>query len=595
VRRYYYSGDLSIIFLIISVITGFVGSLFMLFISPFLVGRFIALGLFVDDIISALFMTRTELRRAAMIILLGAVVSTVLYSILDLDSNPYLLVLLVFPALGVIISSTQSVLKGAIVLSAITVLFSLAEFLAFLGSIFGLSIINYTVFPLTWSGLFILASLHSLREKSYTVHPKIGNKKKSGSKKGSTKPRILKTITFVINPPDAQVIVNINDKPHLVKGSIKINSDSPVKWYVENVKLPNGVLLIPEIREGIANPSDVVKINMIPIDLKNWDPIYWVNKNLYNYKVLDVVGTGGNSYVLKAELNGKYYAIKIPKMSDQTFTLYSPVSSFLDFAAEASNLINLSKDDRLVKLYAINVDSNVVENIEKGDVEAYLNSPPMIVMEYLEGGTLMDLMKNPNLFNSRYWKYIVYVIIKETILALNYIHSQGYVHLDIKPQNIFFSRKLNGGGEQVYNLLKSSKGVIKLGDLGSAVRVGGKIKQITVEYAPPEQLEFSIGGIGADPRIDVFSLGMTMYVALTGYNNRPDIKVLSDAVDLYNQGKIREALIYVHNAKRLLSYNWININAEPDVQAILRRALSPDPLNRPSLNEFVSVLIRYIV
>ncbi|MEJ2771571.1 MULTISPECIES: hypothetical protein [unclassified Stygiolobus] len=161
-RRYYYSGDLSIIFLIISVITGFVGSLFMLFISPFLVGRFIALGLFVDDIISALFMMRTELRRAAMIILLGAVVSTVLYSILDLDSNPYLLVLLVFPALGVIISSTQSVLKGAIVLSAITVLFSLAEFLAFLGSIFGLSIINYTVFPLTWSGLFILASLHSL-------------------------------------------------------------------------------------------------------------------------------------------------------------------------------------------------------------------------------------------------------------------------------------------------------------------------------------------------------------------------------------------------------------------------------------------------
>ena len=421
-RRYYYSGGLSIIFLIIAVITGFVGSLFMLFISPSLVGRFIALGLFVDDIISALFMMRTELRRAAMIILLGAVVSTVLYSILDLGSNPFLLFLLVFPALGVIISTTQSVLKGAIVLSAITVLFSFAEFLAFLVNIFGLSIINYTVFPLTWSGLFILASLYPLRENSYISLSKIGNKKR-GSKKGSMKPRILKTITFVINPSDAQVIVNINNKPHLVKGSIKINSDSPVKWYVENVKLPNGVLLIPELREGIANPSDVVKINMISIDLKNWDPNYWVNKNLYNYKVLDVVGTGGNSYVLKAELNGKYYAIKIPKMSDQIFTLYSPVSSFLDFAAEASNLINLSKDDRLVKLYAINVDSNVVENIEKGDVEAYLNSPPMIVMEYLEGGTLMDLMKNPNLFNSRYWKYIVYAIIKETILALNYIHS----------------------------------------------------------------------------------------------------------------------------------------------------------------------------
>jgi serine/threonine protein kinase len=60
-------------------------------------------------------------------------------------------------------------------------------------------------------------------------------------------------------------------------------------------------------------------------------------------------------------------------------------------------LINLSKDDRLVKLYAINVDSNVVKYIEKGDVEAYINSPPMIVMEYLEGGTLMDLMEKPQL------------------------------------------------------------------------------------------------------------------------------------------------------------------------------------------------------
>ncbi|MEJ2775653.1 hypothetical protein WIW90_05390 [Sulfolobaceae archaeon RB850M] len=199
----------------------------MLFISPFLVGRFIALGLFVDDIISALFMMRTELRRAAMIILLGAVVSTVLYSILDLDSNPYLLVLLVFPALGVIISTTQSVLKGAIVLSAITVLFSFAEFLAFLGNIFGLSIINYTVFPQTWSVLFILASLYPLREKSYIGHPKIGNKKKRGSKKGSTKPRILKTITFVINPPDAQVIVNINDKPHLVKVALRLIRTPP--------------------------------------------------------------------------------------------------------------------------------------------------------------------------------------------------------------------------------------------------------------------------------------------------------------------------------------------------------------------------------
>jgi serine/threonine protein kinase len=99
--------------------------------------------------------------------------------------------------------------------------------------------------------------------------------------------------------------------------------------------------------------------------------------------------------------------------------------------------------------------------IESGDVEAYLNSPPMIVMEFMEGGSFMDLIQNPQITNSVFWRKIVYKVILQTASGLKYMHSLGYVHLDVKPQNIFFPQKMGNTGESVYKSLK-----VKLGDLG---------------------------------------------------------------------------------------------------------------------------------
>jgi hypothetical protein len=45
---------------------------------------------------------------------------------------------------------------------------------------------------------------------------------------------------------------------------------------------------------------------------------------------------------------------------------------------------------------------------------------------------------------------------------------------------------------------------------GSAVKIGGKINQITPEYAPPDQLENLINGKGADPKMDIFALGIKL-------------------------------------------------------------------------------------
>lgn len=87
-------------------------------------------------------------------------------------------------------------------------------------------------------------------------------------------------------------------------------------------------------------------------------------------------------------------------------------------------------------------------------------------MEYMEGGTALDLLNN--IQHSYNWYKIVAIIMMEVSKALEVIHNSGYVNLDVKPQNIYFN--VNLGKEEVEIIRNLIKGYvkIKLGDLGSA-------------------------------------------------------------------------------------------------------------------------------
>lgn len=84
--------------------------------------------------------------------------------------------------------------------------------------------------------------------------------------------------------------------------------------------------------------------------------------------------------------------------------------------------------------------------------------------------------------------------------GLNAMHQQGYVHCDIKPNNIII-------GES---------GVIKIIDLGQSCKSGTTKQRIqgTPDYIAPEQVKRK----PINPRTDIFNLGATMYWALTGQN-----------------------------------------------------------------------------
>ena len=305
--------------------------------------------------------------------------------------------------------------------------------------------------------------------------------------------------------------------------------------------------------------------------LSNWDPNVWINRTLSVYKIEKVIGEGGNGYVLKGEYSGKPLAIKVLKLYGG-----SPEEFFDDLATEASNLVNLSKHNNIVKIYAVNVDTFVIDGILKGRSDLYVKNPPMIVMEYMDGGTLKDLLNEDRFYYSTEWERTVLRAVCKTAEALDYIHSQGFVHMDVKPQNIFLSERPKDPSEL-------DKVTFKLGDLGSAVRINGKVKQITPEYSPPEVFQEP-----AKPHFDIYALGMTAYVLLTRKMDRPDLNEMNNAIDCYIKRDTNCVRSEVDKARMKLMY-W-NVNVDPKIDPLLKSMLSIDPLRRPTAREVVDMI-----
>jgi Tol biopolymer transport system component/tRNA A-37 threonylcarbamoyl transferase component Bud32 len=125
-----------------------------------------------------------------------------------------------------------------------------------------------------------------------------------------------------------------------------------------------------------------------------------------------------------------------------------------------------------------------------------------LVMDFVEGKSLADRIEREGALPEAQ----VLAWADQLLDALAYCHSQGIIHRDIKPHNII----IRPDGRAVL----VDFGLVKLWDpydprTRTVVRGMG-----TPEYAPPEQYDAGIGD--TTPRSDVYSLGATLYHALTG-------------------------------------------------------------------------------
>jgi len=196
---------------------------------------------------------------------------------------------------------------------------------------------------------------------------------------------------------------------------------------------------------------------------------------------------------------------------------------------------------------------NVVEVLDAGISET---GGPYLVMELLDGRSLDGLLASRRRLKTEEAVWVV----QQMAAAVARMHRLGLVHRDVKPGNAFVVH--TESGEEILKLL--DYGTTSLTDVEEGRRITHQSALIgTPEYMAPEQL---LGSTDPDPRIDVYSLGISLYECLSG------------AVPF--EGTFGQVLLKVHQSSAP-SLAEKGVEVPQEVQKLVDLCIAKDAAERP--------------
>jgi serine/threonine protein kinase len=204
-----------------------------------------------------------------------------------------------------------------------------------------------------------------------------------------------------------------------------------------------------------------------------------IGRKLGKYEITALIGKGGMATVYKGYQPDidRYVAIKVlpphPGQDEQ----------FIErFRLEARTIARL-QHPHILPLYDYGSQDDIL----------------YLVMALMDGGSLSERLRRRGAMSPAE----VEAILNPVASALDYAHRQGYIHRDIKPDNILLDRE---GFAALADF-----GIVKMLETGSGLTATGGLMG-TPAYMSPEQGQ----GLEVDSRSDVYSLGVVVFEMLAG-------------------------------------------------------------------------------
>lgn len=218
-----------------------------------------------------------------------------------------------------------------------------------------------------------------------------------------------------------------------------------------------------------------------------------------NYRVVEKLGVGAQTRVFRARCmrTGKDYAIKLVKIVNP----------------EDASIIDLMRTEHAI---GSSIDHPVLRKIfELRMLRRRLRvTGAILFMEYVQGITLAEKEYRGSLQD-------LLNVAMESAKGLRAMHRAGYVHADLKPNNI----------------MVMTDGTVKLIDLGQSSKMNEPKPRVqgTPDYMAPEQVQRGV----LDARTDVFGLGATLHKMLTGVPVKTEI---NKAITMNSQNMVGRRL-----------------------------------------------------